>query len=335
MGVRVQQVNNGVTADYLVDLNREHAQVLEERDQAGALVVRYERGDDLISQTRSGAISYYHYDGLGSTRALTDAAEAVTDIYTYDAFGNLIAQLGSTPNEFLFAGEQLDANSGFYYLRARYYHPDTGRFLTPDVFSGFPFDPPSLHRYTYTENDPVNNVDPSGKFISGAYVAALGRGVLSALANVRLAFLISRSLGGAALRTLGIVVENAVGRILVRIPGAVVSRQIALVGAGGRRVLDFLVRVGNRVAVIEVKFGLPRTAGPALTRLVGQIQTALTAADPAVRGAQVVLFTFRAPTAAQMARLLQLLGPQAGSLQHVQGLWGLVQWARFFFLPIP
>ncbi len=154
------------------------------------------------------------------------------------------------------------------------------------------------------------------------------------LANVRLAFLISRSLGGTAIRTLGVVVENAVGRILVQIPGAVVTRNIGLVGAGGRRVIDFLVQVGNRVALIEVNYGLPRQVGPALTRLVGQMQTALTASQlPA--GTQIVLFTFRAPTAAQMNLLLQQLGPQAGLIQNVSGLWGLVQWARFFFLAIP
>jgi RHS repeat-associated protein len=332
-GTRVAATLNGVKTVYVVDKNREHAHVVEEQTETGALLARYVVADDLISQVQGAARRIYHFDGHGSTRALTDAAQTATDGYTFDAFGRLIAFSGATRNPFLFAGEQLDANTGFYYLRARYLNPETGRFLTQDAFEGFPFDPPSLHKYAYAHNDPVNNLDPSGEFISAAFVSSLSRGVFTALANVRLAFLVSRSLGGAAIRTLGVVVENAVGRILVRIPGAVVQRNIGLVGQGGRRVIDFLVRVGDRVALIEVKYGLPRAVGPALTRLVGQMQTALTTTQlPA--GTQLVLFTFRAPTAAQMSLLLQQLGPQASLIQHVSGLWGLVQWARFFFIGI-
>jgi hypothetical protein len=51
-------------------------------------------------------------------RYLTDSARSVTDSYTYDAFSNLIAASGSTPNEYLFAGERSDAETGMYYLWA-------------------------------------------------------------------------------------------------------------------------------------------------------------------------------------------------------------------------
>jgi hypothetical protein len=54
--------------------------------------------------------SYYHVDGLGSTRALTNASGLVTDRYIYDAFGRPIGQVGITGNVYLFAGEQRDAN---------------------------------------------------------------------------------------------------------------------------------------------------------------------------------------------------------------------------------
>jgi len=52
----------------------------------------------------------------GSVRQLTDAL--VTDTYDYDAFGNLIYRSGTTPNDYLYAGEQFGANLGFYYLRS-------------------------------------------------------------------------------------------------------------------------------------------------------------------------------------------------------------------------
>lgn len=46
----------------------------------------------------------------------------VTDTYDYDTFGNLINQTGSTPNNYLFAGEQYDPALGLYYNRARSEH---------------------------------------------------------------------------------------------------------------------------------------------------------------------------------------------------------------------
>src|SRR3972149_1140615 len=71
---------------------------------------------------------------------------------------------GSTPNNYLYNAQQLDPNVGFYYLRARYYDPPTGRFISPDPLPGSIFDPMSLHPYTYANNDPVNKSDPSGQY---------------------------------------------------------------------------------------------------------------------------------------------------------------------------
>lgn len=331
-GARRSSTVNGVVTQYVVDYNQEHAQVLLELDAVGNVMVTYTYGDDLISQEREGSKYFYHYDGNSSTRQLTDESGNVANTYTYDAFGVIAESDITTPNNYLFTGEQYDPNVGFYYLRARYYDPEIGRFVTQDRFPGWKFEPATLHKYNYAHDDPVNNLDPGGEFVSVGFIGGLSSGIARSLAAVRIAFAISRSLGGAALRSLGMVVENAVGRILVQIPGATVRNGVKLVGQGGPRVLDFWVQVANRVAVIEVKYGLPRAVGPALTRLVGQMQTALTAQAARQAGAQVVLFTYRAPSAAQMALLMQQLGPQASMIQHVHGLWGLVQWARFFFL---
>ena len=93
---------------------------------------------------------------------MTDAAALTTGTYTYDAFGNLIAQTGATQNSYLYTGEQYDPNTGFYYLRARYYNPSVGRFLNRDTYAGSPWEPQTLHKYVYTHNNPINGVDPSG-----------------------------------------------------------------------------------------------------------------------------------------------------------------------------
>ena len=132
----------------------------------------------MISQTRpsadSGTItSYYHYDGLGSTRALSSESGAVTDHYNYDAFGNLLDKSGRTINHYRYTGEQFDANSGFYYLRARYMNPQVGRFVTMDEFAGLNRDPYSLHKYLYANANPVNMIDPSGHFSLPGMLAGL------------------------------------------------------------------------------------------------------------------------------------------------------------------
>jgi RHS repeat-associated protein len=107
--------------------------------------------------------SFYQYDGRGTVRMLTNSAGAVTDEYEYDAFGNLISSTGSTPNAYLYRGEQFDSDLGLYYLRARWYNPVTGRFMTRDPYSGSIYDPASLHRYNYGRANPANYIDPSGR----------------------------------------------------------------------------------------------------------------------------------------------------------------------------
>jgi RHS repeat-associated protein len=164
-GNRVAKIAGGVTTNYLVDTNNptSEAQVVDEL-QAGAVIRSFTYGHKLISQRIvGGSLSFYQYDGHGSVRQLTNASGAITDAYDYDAFGNLIYRSGTTPNDYLDRGEQLDANLGFYYLRARHLNPANGRFLSLDPLEGLDFEPLTLHKYTYAAADPVNKLDPSGK----------------------------------------------------------------------------------------------------------------------------------------------------------------------------
>jgi RHS repeat-associated protein len=88
---------------------------------------------------------------------------AVTDTYDYDAFGNKINSTGTTPNSYLYRGEQYDSDLGLYYLRARYYNPLTGRFMSRDPEDGNRLNPTTLHKYLYAGGDPVNRLDPTGR----------------------------------------------------------------------------------------------------------------------------------------------------------------------------
>jgi len=158
-----------VNTTYLVDTANPtgYPQVME--DLVNGVVQRvYTYGVPRISQSQviSGAwaASFYGYDGQGSVRFLSGSTGAVTDHYTYDAFGNQLAAVGATPNVNRYAGEAFDAALQMTYLRARYMNPGSGRFWTADTAQGNPFDPPSLHRYLYAAADPVNEFDPLGLF---------------------------------------------------------------------------------------------------------------------------------------------------------------------------
>jgi RHS repeat-associated protein len=150
-GSRVAKTVGGVTTNYLVDTNNPtgYPQVVEEL-QGGSVIKAFTYGNERISQRIvGGSLSFYQYDGHNSVRLLTNAAGATTDGYDYDAFGNLVYHSGTTPNDYLSSGEQFDANLGFYYHRARYMNPSSGRFWTMDSFEGRRFDPVSLHKYLY------------------------------------------------------------------------------------------------------------------------------------------------------------------------------------------
>ncbi|HKQ07906.1 MAG TPA: RHS repeat-associated core domain-containing protein, partial [Blastocatellia bacterium] len=183
---------SAVTTTYLVDTMNPtgYAQVVEE--MTGGSVQRvYVLGAMRVSQQQviSGnwAASFYGYDGHGSVRQLMDSSGAVTDTYTYDGFGNLLARTGSTANDYLYAGEQMDAALGMYYLRARYMNPASGRFWTADSLNGNSFDPLSLHKFLYANGNPVNRRDPSGHesdSLQSLAVAFLVAGTLLAVAQV-------------------------------------------------------------------------------------------------------------------------------------------------------
>nr|WP_306673808.1 RHS repeat-associated core domain-containing protein [Tahibacter caeni] len=139
----------------------------------------------LIAQTQAGATPTYRHvllDALRSPVALLDPAGLVTARTSYDAFGEIRAQLGTTgaliaPNRnganaelastdnqpIGFTGYLKDTESGLYYAKARYYDPATARFTTEDPEAGKDLEPPSLHRYLYAYANPTAYVDPTGR----------------------------------------------------------------------------------------------------------------------------------------------------------------------------
>ncbi|MEJ2742644.1 MAG: RHS repeat-associated core domain-containing protein [Gammaproteobacteria bacterium] len=198
-GIRTGKTRAGVATQYVVDSNRDYAQVLVEK--TGTDEVVYTFGDNLVSQDRNGAVNFYHYDGLGSTRALSDASGSLTDTYDYEAFGEVLTQTGATVNSYLFTGEQFDQDLDQYYLRARYYNQATGRFTQQDTWMGVDSDPITLNKYVYANADPVNWTDPTGNFSIGSAMSAIGNFArLATTATINVGRAVAGRVNGTSIR---------------------------------------------------------------------------------------------------------------------------------------
>ena len=170
MGERVARIVNGQWTRYLNDPNRTYVQVLAETDQEGIPKTVFHWGNELIDREdhnwggqHQSDRHYYLRDSInGNIRRLSDSGGAVVNQYTYDAFGEVTAQVPGVANDYQFHGEVQEQETGLVFLRARYYDPSIGRFLTRDPVSGDLKDPQKLNSYVFVQNSPVNSIDPSG-----------------------------------------------------------------------------------------------------------------------------------------------------------------------------
>ncbi|WP_432419261.1 DNRLRE domain-containing protein [Geobacillus icigianus] len=171
-GRRIQKNVNGVVTNY--HYQGDSLNVLYETDASGNVVRSYIYGENgqLLAMKKGTATYFYHYNVHGDVIALTDEQGNIVARYQYDAWGNILSQSGALADEnpYRYAGYQYDQETGFYYLIARYYHPEHGVFLSMDPDPGDTDDILTQNGYAYANNNPVMLVDPDGKF---AYAVGL------------------------------------------------------------------------------------------------------------------------------------------------------------------
>ncbi|HAK59543.1 MAG TPA: hypothetical protein DCO77_04060, partial [Nitrospiraceae bacterium] len=170
-GLRVRHRNSERgDVDYFYDDNA----VLEEHNAAdGSLLAHYRYADRLLSlETRNPELAtrYYHFDALGSTVNLTTDTGTVQVSYNLDPWGHITNQVGTSVNRQIFTGQEHDENTGLIYFGARYYDPDTARFITQDSYLGESGTPPSLNRYLYAYGNPTVFIDLYGYSSLNAWV---------------------------------------------------------------------------------------------------------------------------------------------------------------------
>ncbi|WP_459212002.1 RHS repeat-associated core domain-containing protein [Aquimarina rhabdastrellae] len=157
-GNRREKTVNGTVQHFVLDILG-LSRVLVETDQNGNYQNYYVYGLGLISRTdTNNTTHYYHDDFRGSVIAMTDASEELTHKYAYDDFGKVLQIEEANFNPYRYVGvygiqyEEED----LYFMRARYYNPNVGRFLTEDPIW-------ATNLYPYAGNNPVMNIDSSGK----------------------------------------------------------------------------------------------------------------------------------------------------------------------------
>jgi RHS repeat-associated protein len=154
LGRRASRTDGSGTTSFLYD----GVDVVTDKGPGGS-AVDYLNGwgiDDKLRQSGPSGPVYFLQDHLGSTTALTDATGTVAERLQYDPFGG---SPGSAFTRYTFTGREQDAASGLLFLRARWYDPNQGRFLTDDPMD---FQAGDTNLYAYVGNDPVLSTDPFG-----------------------------------------------------------------------------------------------------------------------------------------------------------------------------
>jgi RHS repeat-associated protein len=149
---------------FLWDVTRPLPLVLKD----GTVAFIYGPGGLPLEQINGSTTLWYHHDQLGSTRVIGDSGGVVQATYTFDPFGGLASSNGSVTNPLRFGGQYLDGESGLYYLRARFYDPITGQFISLDAAvrsTGAP--------YRYVNGNPLNATDATG-FAAGGLCGSFG-----------------------------------------------------------------------------------------------------------------------------------------------------------------
>ncbi|MBK8251330.1 MAG: RHS repeat protein [Polyangiaceae bacterium] len=129
-------------------------------------------GPSGVHSRHSAAGARYVWPALqDNVVATTDSAGAVQGSFSFDAFG--VRASSGESFEYGYTGERQDSVTGLVFLRARFYHPATGRFLTPDAADAEKEDPRSIHRYLYGFGDPLTYTDPTGEFGLASLMASM------------------------------------------------------------------------------------------------------------------------------------------------------------------
>lgn len=174
---RLKITRDGTTTKYIYDANNN---LLAEANNSNQIQRYYIHGASLLGLVEGNNLYTYHYDATGHTLALTNASETIINAYSYTPYGRIANESETIPQPFKYVGQygvQYEAAHAIYYMRARYYDPDTGRFISEDPIG---FEGGQVNLYAYVSGNPISAVDPNGLRFGLAIIGTPLEGVIVA-----------------------------------------------------------------------------------------------------------------------------------------------------------
>lgn len=162
-GNRIEATRDDTVTRYIYDAS---GNLLAEADGKNNITRYYIYGRGLIAMVTSAQqqdqVFCYHFNATGSTVALTDNSGEIMNSYAYDPFGKITDRQEQVQQPFTFVGQYgvMTEPNGLYYMRARYYDPNVGRFISEDPIG---FNGGDVNLYAYASNNPIMMIDPWGK----------------------------------------------------------------------------------------------------------------------------------------------------------------------------
>ena len=189
-GLRASTTQSGITTQQTWDISGSLPLLLAENTGSAATEFIYGPGGVPLEQIQpTGAALFFYRDVQGSTVGVADANGNVVATVTYDPYGNPTATVGSFATPLGYDGQVTDAESGLIYLRARYYDPASGQFLSRD-----PLVASTGRAFGYAGGNPLNAQDPTGLVTLG--VCGGANLMVTSFINVGDAGCVVETLGG-------------------------------------------------------------------------------------------------------------------------------------------
>jgi RHS repeat-associated protein len=166
-GERVKKVVGGTTTIFHYDLG---GRLIAESNADGTITVEYVYlNGNPLAMIFSGSTYFYHNDHLGVPQKMTDSTGAVVWSTELKPFGETQNITGTITNNLRFPGQYYDSETGLHYNYLRDYNPIIGKYLEVDPIGQWG----GINVFSYVQNNPVNNTDPSGLFRSNSFLRGL------------------------------------------------------------------------------------------------------------------------------------------------------------------